>query len=259
MTERLRNSERNREKAPVIIVPGWTESPELFEGVTRKLEEKGRSISVFEFDKIAHETDQQLESELKSASILQREAAALVRLVAQSGVPMDIVAHSKGAIVAALAASQRPELFHSLILVNPAGMVENDSLIKLVGRFARKSQDLLNKVFTGSLPRQRITGFYMGAAEQIRQNPGTIVKEALEIPYTNIVHLLRFVRSSGVKVGVVHSVDDHGFPMKMVQQGGITSKDVDGFMSANGVHDSVWLQTEEYNVTIEEFLETFSR
>lgn len=254
MTERLDTPENVRDALPIIIVPGWAESPSIFTEVTRRLEEQGRSATVFESTNVTLP-----DGVVESSSALNKEAAALLSVVQRGEVAVDVIAHSKGAIVAALAAEQNPELFHALILVNPAGMVENDSLLALGGRFLQKSQDLLRKAFTGgSLSRQRIVQLHTGAAASIARNPSHSVKEALELPQTNITQLLRKAHDQGVKIAIVHSVDDKAFPMNQVQEGGMRSDFVDGFLSVTGVHDNVWLDPEQYGVAVEETLAKLS-
>ncbi|MBI3630948.1 MAG: alpha/beta hydrolase [Candidatus Sungbacteria bacterium] len=62
-----------------------------------------------------------------------RKVAALLKTLDEKDIAQtDIVAHSEGAIYGVMAALLRPERFRNLVLVDPAGMVGEDTQTRLV-------------------------------------------------------------------------------------------------------------------------------
>lgn len=204
-----------------------------------------------------------------------RKATALLKVVEQKNfeTSIDAIGHSEGCIYLILAALAKPEKFHTLLLVNPGGMVGKDSLFPLVGRAfqhmkdersaARKDPGLREKIKEAKSER---THNFLRNIEEGGMSPRAIATAQIE----NL--LLYLKQKHGLHIVIAHSVDDVIFPMKRMQEASKNMKrdperkrrkegsvevlteeeqsgvKLDGFISLHGGHNEFFFEPEMYGL-----------
>lgn len=128
--------ERLKAETPVFWLGGWGSTIQVMENNILNLAECGRRTLAVDAPHgissahIAHHTEGR---EHAIHEIELRKVAALLKALDEKSIEQtDIVAHSEGAIYGVSAALLRPERFRNLVLVDPAGMVGEDSQERLV-------------------------------------------------------------------------------------------------------------------------------
>lgn len=158
---------------------------------------------------------------------------------------VDVVAYSEGAIhysIAAYLAQKAPDAAHvrSLVLVNPAGLIERDSHFGLMSRF------LVSVIGNG----MRHPQFYLQHRRDIRlSKPQTVFHEANAIAKTNLVPILDKLQET--KIGVIVGDCDRVFPLRRMQQ---RLKDTLPFSVIHTRHDGIYIKSEETIAAVEQML-----
>ena len=169
---------------------------------------------------------------------------------------IEVVANSEGGIYMTIAADLYSERFENLVLCNTAGMIGDDSGIKLVGRFIIDGMDAMIDML------QRRKNMSAGAQKQIDEgiasfqnyvmsNPKASWEEIKVIASEKIRERIRSIRQKGIGVSIIHTVDDQVFPMDRIQkEASKKSPDeetlVDGFYSISGGHGEYSINPEKY-------------
>jgi pimeloyl-ACP methyl ester carboxylesterase len=243
---------------PVVISPGWSENPKVFEKVIAELNQSGRRVVALSYSGVGitkRKTDY--------PSIEVSKGEAILDVLSHKGIPkVDIVGHSEGAIGAILAASFEPKKVGSLILVTPAGLVGKDTFPKIFGRFSTKMirdhRDLLKTLDYRPLKEPKraeasaLAGYLKEGYKYVLKNPITGLREAIAISQFDLQNELKELHDLGIKIAIVASVDDLLFPMNRLQSA-VNSGDIDGFISVKGGHEEIHLQ-ENYGKAIDEVL-----
>ncbi len=136
--------ETQKTDIPMIIGLGWSETPEANKQNIRTYTEKGRRVIS---PNTPHGIDAQHIENYPAVEL--RKMTALIETLGTKGIEKsDIVAHSEGAVFAVMAAYLYPEKFRNLILINPAGMIGEDSVPRLAVGFAA---DLIKQIITETI------------------------------------------------------------------------------------------------------------
>lgn len=265
----------------VVIVPGWSESPGVFDLSQLVMANEGRRSFSFDHPRIGGKVEKNPDYPTPEL----RKALALLDLIDNSGSnKVDIVAHSEGAIYTVIAASLEPEKFRNIVLVGPGGMIGQDTLITLLGRFSKKVARNLFQGITDRKTTRKVVRAHTGAAKYIVKNPLRALKEAFAISKSNIHEMLPQLRSKGIGIVIIHHADDEAFPMhriqgaakkKVLEIASITSPEVaeedidivglmdeflmDGILAVTGLHDDLYMRPEEYTALGEEMLTRLER
>ena len=235
------NPDEQKTKVPVVVMPGWSATPEVFKDNIITFAEQGRrTISVDSPDGIkAEKKDHLPEAEL-------RKVAALIETLEEKNIDkVDAVAHSEAGIALAIAATLYPEKFRNLILVDPGGMMGQDRADKLAGRF---SMDILKQTIDAMKDFKRLKPIGRSFKEGIKSfvsNPSQSIKEVMAISDTQIHEMLKDLKQKGIGISIIHGVDDKAFPMDRVQQMA-KSDQLDGFYSVRGTHNEFYLNAVKY-------------
>lgn len=146
---------------PVIIAPGWSEPPEVFEMSRAVMAARGRKSLAFDHPRVGGEVTPNPDYPTPEL----RKALALLDLIEHTGSEkVDVVAHSEGAIYSAIAASLKPEKFRNIVLVAPGGMIGKDTLPALLGRFSKKVARNLTQGLTDKKTSKTVIRAHIGAA-----------------------------------------------------------------------------------------------
>jgi pimeloyl-ACP methyl ester carboxylesterase len=128
-------AEKPTSDVPVVMVPGFTETPFSLAPNIHGLNQAGRRVLGVANP---HGIDTLVQREYPHPQL--RKAIALLAMLDAKGIARaDLVAHSEGAVVASIAAKLAPGRIRSIVLFNPAGLLKREGLISLVGRAGREA------------------------------------------------------------------------------------------------------------------------
>lgn len=256
--------EKPKTDIPTFWLRGWGATVEVHEDNIINLAERGRrtlaidapsGISSANLEESATERGQAI------PDIELRKMAALLKTLDEKGIEQtDIVAHSEGAIYGALAALLRPEKFRNMVLVDPAGMVGEDKTSRLVKGAVLDIVLQTARIYKKLLTKQGFEAFKQSntAAKSLAQvfvsNPRHTVESIGVIAYSQIHEILKTLKDLGIKIAIVHAVDDKFFPMDKVQSQ-TTAEMADGFYSVKGTHNQLYLHPEQYTALVDSALD----
>jgi pimeloyl-ACP methyl ester carboxylesterase len=239
---------------PVVVAPGWGETPRVFAKAIAILAASGRRTICVKHPRWGGGYERWAGAQPAEV----RKAKNILATMDACGVQKaDAIAHSEGAINILLAAHEAPDRFRTIILVGPAGLLKKDRLLPLMLRLLWKV--LLSIVTAIRRPEQR-RAILVGLKEgnlYLLANPVRGVREGMAIATARMGSLIRPLRKwHGVKIIVVSGVDDPLFAMQRLQQ--LDCK-LDGFVSVRGVHDELYFQPERYVPAITSLLATLGQ
>ncbi len=206
--------ENPESETPTLVVPGWSATPEVVKENMRAIVAEGIEAVAVE---APHGSEHSIEApehvgEVADAE-LRRIASFMSMLDASKIEKTDAIGHSEGGLDVLLAAAMYPERFNTVVLVNPAGMIENFNLGKLMAGFA------LDGIRSNYFAKKQGT-----VAEKKRQDALSIpnmfseplhsLKEINSMAKSKAYELLRFVTEAGVDIIIVHGPEDTVFPFK---------------------------------------------
>lgn len=241
---------------PVIFAPGWGNTEEVLKEPMIMLADRSKRKTVT----VSHpRRGGKIEQHSDFAGEELRKALSLIAACeAEGGGPVDIIAHSEGAINATIAATLRPDLFRSLILVAPGGMVGKDSMWTLFHRSGEDTRLTKQRRIEEPELAEKFDLFKKTSDSYVRQNPLRALLEAQSIANTEIHLLLRALHDQGKKIAIIHGVNDAMFPMDKMQQ--IAKIDqLDGFISTYGGHEEFKLHPDKYIPIFMRLFDAFAR
>src|SRR3989338_2738466 len=256
--------ERPKTEVPTFLLRGWGTIPEVYRNNIIYLAERGRRILAVNAPHgidSANIQESATEHGKEIHDIELRKVAALLKSLDEKGIEQtDIVAHSEGAIYGVLAALLRPDKFRNMVLVDPAGMVGKDSKGRLIKEatldIALQTVRIYTKLFTkegfNAFNQSKIAA--KAKMKVFASNPQHTIESIKVIAETQIHEILKTLKDLGIKISIVHGVDDNFFPMDKIQQQ-TTRKMVHGFYSVKGTHNQLYLHPEKYTALIDTALD----
>lgn len=199
-----------------LHIPGWGMGEIGYESFTESLAQRGyTSLFVTGLHKRRGITPEGF------SNIHKDRALNTSRLLQMEAVPeINIVAHSEGAIVAALMALHSPEQgpkVKNLILVSPAGLTGKISGHELGLRFALHSLRTMkeDREFLSSTEgRHMLTE----STRRMLRHPIIALREVHAIAESRIEDVLRLVHEKGINVAIIQGDDDTVFPLGKMEQ-----------------------------------------
>ena len=256
--------EKMKTETPAAWLRGWGTTVEVHEDNILELARHGRrtlAVDARHGIESANIPESETEQGEKIHDIELRKVAALLKMLDEKQIEQtDIVAHSEGAIYGVMAALLRPERFRNMVLVDPAGMVGEDSEGRLVRGAALDIALQTARIYKKLLTKEGFAAFKQSntatkaLAEVFASNPKHTVESVGVIAETQIDELLTTLKSLGIKISIIHGVDDRFFPMEKVQQQ-TTTKMVEGFYSVQGTHNQLYLHPEKYTALVDNALD----
>lgn len=281
--------EELKTEIPTIVAPGWSANAEVFKDNMRELARRGRrSISVGNYHGIKN--DQEAPPDIPNAE--WRKIVALMGTIESKELDeVDVIAHSEGAIYTLLAAKMHPEKFRNIVLVDPAGFIEDDSTLKLSARFAKDvGIQYLRGALGGKgyapalkrvgharmkqmgsqakmkLPRIAQVIKHLGPEPTLKQsataghhagrafteNPVTALKQVFAISSQDMTETLDDLQKLGVNVSILHAASDKAFPIDKVKKA--TAGKVHQFKTRPGSHNEIYLNAGKFTRAAERML-----
>lgn len=145
-------------------------------------------------------------------------------------------------------------------MVDPAGMVGEDKTSRLVKGAVLDIALQTARIYKKLLTKQGFTAFKQSntAAKSLAQvfakNPRHTIESIGVIAQSQIHEILKTLKDLGIKIAIVHAVDDKFFPMDKVQSQ-TTKEMADGFYSVKGTHNQLYLHPEQYTALVDSALD----
>jgi len=248
----LQPSKRKAGSLPLLIVPGFSGNAEVVRTHAKAMQDRGRRVLCVNAPHGVHIQHK------KSLPQTRKAVALLGALQEKELTEVDAMGYSEASITIAIAAKLRPSQFRNIVLMNPAGMIGEDSLIRLILSFT------VDKIHEGI--REMIRGFreHVNMREKwkilrektkyILSDPFQSAKEVRAMTAAQIHLWLRELQEKhGIKIALVQSAGDKVFPREkmesFIQAAGIPPDHV--FHDLQGTHD-VMLANPEHAVDVAE-------
>jgi pimeloyl-ACP methyl ester carboxylesterase len=257
--------EKLKTETPAFFGTGWSASRGVYEASMLGISGKGRRVlSVFAPHGI--DTDPNFgKGDRTYAAAELRKAAAMLRTLEEKGVEqLDIVAHSESALWTLIVATMHPEKIRNIVLIDPAGLIDEDSTVRLATSFCLDIvQGALNKE---KLPRPEIersvkpgspTDLF-GALKNMAGDPMRSLKEVLALRDADIRGILEDLKAQGKHIAIIQGARDVIFPMERMQRV-VNTKQVDGFYSVYGAHNEINSNPEAYITVIDHALDALEK
>lgn len=257
--------EKLKTETPVFFGTGWSASRGVYEATMLGIAERGRRVlSMFAPHGIDTDSDFGKGDNTYAASEL-RKAAAMLRTLEEKGVEqLDIVAHSESALWTLIVASIHPEKIRNIVLIDPAGLIDEDSTVRLATSFCLDIvQGALNNE---KLPRPAIKrsvqpgspADLLGALKNMVGNPMRSLKEVLALRDADIRKTLEDLKAQGKRIAIIQGARDAIFPMERMQRV-VNTDHVDGFYSVYGAHNEINSNPEAYIHVIDHALDALEK
>lgn len=247
--------EHLKTEVPTTVIPGWSLTPKTIQQLLLSLAREKRRI-------LAYDAPHGIENKSapKGLSDTQtKKIAALFETLDEKGVgKTDILGISEGGIYASLAASLQPERFRNLVLVESAGLIKEADAPRIVASFSSEAAQDVLKSFKNPTTLKTALKALGGVAKSVGLHTRESASELVEISNAEIHEILEELRSKGVKVTMIHGVDDKTFPMSKVQES-VARKQVDAFYSIRGSHNSFIFEPEKIAMVIDEALDAMEK
>lgn len=258
-------AEKLKDETPVFFGTGWSASRGVYEAGILGIADRGRRVlSMFAPHGIDTDPDFGTGDKTYAAAEL-RKAAAMLRTLEEKGVEhLDIVAHSESALWTLIVAMMRPEKIRNIVLIDPAGLIDEDTTPRLATSFVLDIvQGALNKE---KLPRPKIDrsvqpgsgADLFGAFKNMTGNPMRSLKEVLALRDADIRDILENLKAQGKHISIIQGARDAIFPMERMNKV-VNTKQVDGFYSVYGAHNELNSNPEAYIHVIDHALDALAK
>ncbi len=274
---------QQKDEVPVLFAPAWACTLPIYEPALKTLVNEGRRTISLNHPRRGGEmnlsdAEKELVKEYPNEEV--RKALTLRDVLNHKGVEkVDVIAHSEGAVNAAIAALLNPEKFRNIIFFGPAGLIGEDDPIRLLKGFVSQGapKPSLNKIPVSEeqkavaraeggeaieYPEIPITetAKEVGAIaareapKYMIQNPLRAFKEGWGLSQVQIDGLIDKLRERGIGIVVISAVDDPVFPTKTMAER-LKKGSLDGFLSVRGGHGQIGETPERYMVAANQMLE----
>jgi hypothetical protein len=279
---RVLTPENLTDKVPVVLAPGYGETPEVFKKSAEVVFNSGRSVIMVDHPRRAGVFDKETLSQISEENGIPmhelRKAATLLHIFDEEGIEQaDAIAHSEAAINVALAETLAPGIFRDVVFSNPAALIGKDEPLKLIARNTRKDARNVLETIKGNIGIKTEGRALKEGLKYILKNLIRSLGEVREISQSQLEDTLKDLHDQGMGIAVMAGVDDRTFTMDRIQKivksdqisTGITESDpdfpddplkanfhweqtenpvgfVDGFASVRGGHDDLHASPDQY-------------
>lgn len=241
-----------KSQIPTLILPGFSATPDALKDVIIKTAEAGRRV----VSSYAPHGIEPGDAEADLAHAELRKLALTLKMIEHKNIEkVNVIANSEASIYLLAAAKMYPEKFANIVLIEPAGLYGDDTVWNLLKRtYADMQENEAQKPTErpAEFPSPRSVGI-----KSILSNPAASLREMRAIVDADITESLKSVHDAGVRLSIIHAVDDKLFPMENVLER-VHADMVDGFYSIKGTHHSIY-QYEPYGEAAEAALTALER
>ncbi|MBP6882664.1 MAG: alpha/beta hydrolase [Candidatus Levybacteria bacterium] len=234
-----------RDEVPVLLVPGWSETIGTYEAGLEKMNEMGRRSIGIEFPRRGVFGVGEKGTEIDNEADRKAEAVYSVIKAKDDIDKFDIVAHSEGAVNALIAASFVPERVRNIVLVNPAGLIGQDTFLRLSTSFSKAiGQDMIRSIQSLRSTQRRgefIRNFgntTLETAKYVSQNPLRALSEVRYLVKSDTSDLVKQLTDTGINIGILANWDDPVFPEPRMREM-LEGQDIAQFHTIAGGHNAL--------------------
>ena len=248
----------------VLIIPGYSETLAHSRKLVDALATNGFDASTFSQPRRAGKESHKVDPIQRQGNIV----LSMVEIAIPQGEKVHAVAHSLGSAAVLRAAQEAPERFASITLMQPLGMVGEQSLPELAGRVGKKvvknqsgalrSQNPArqpNHGYTATIDAEsavrysgRVAKAQLAGSGVIGKQPILALNEALAVGTYEIAADVAKVTELGVPVNIVKAHSDEMFDHGKVDAGYEasihTATSFSSVADRDARHDTFWLQPE---------------
>lgn len=245
----------------VLVVPGYSEAISHNKKLVDALASQGFDATTFSQPRRAGKDDDPM-----------RRQGKVVLSILESSLPkgekVHALAHSLGSAAVLKAAQEAPDLFESITIMEPIGMVGAQDFSELGGRVGKKvGKNLLgslraqsparrsNEGYAASVDREsslryfgRVALAQLAGSGVIGKQPALALEEALAVGRYGIADDVAKVTELGIPVHIVAARNDEMFDYDKVMAGYEanihTATSVSSVADAGARHDTFWMQPE---------------
>lgn len=253
---------------PVVLIPGFSESITHVRELAKELGELGLVTTTFNLPRWRGRQTRQT-GKKPDALTLQTDSILEVIQQQSKGERVHAVAHSLGAVGTLRAALRSPDLFASIILMQPAGLTGKTTLTNLAKRASKKTVHNQVNAAKGQKPHitdqdshytaaideesalrmsTRTTKAHLAAGAVLTKNVRLATEEALVVRDVTITDLIKQVTELGIPVNIVTSYGDELFDdSKIFDETNIntlleTGASISTIADPEAGHDTIWAQ-----------------
>lgn len=204
--------ENLKSPTPVLLVSGFSGNAELWKKNMREFYALGRRSIIVDGSHGVEYDRNEIELDKRAGDTEYRKVAAMSAALDGAHVEKaDAVAHSKGCIDLVLAAAAYPEKFRNIVLIEPAGMNPNETLMQVLIRNVTKDGPSIKKAHDAYKAGETDWKIHPDDAlevdlgKELKEHPLLSVKEIMSVANTRIVDLLRTVKEKGIGVTIIQS------------------------------------------------------
>ncbi len=245
--------ESMKNNIPVILVPGWGGTPEMYRDNIDSLVSMGRRmLSVDAPHGIDYDRSMMSSKAAKQIPDAQmRKIAAFIGALDEKKIlRVDAIGHSEGCIEIVFAVMLYPERFRNIVLVDPAGMIGEDDPRGLAARFSQDSLlSYAKKARNGRITARMIRAI-RAIAGSLSRDPIRAFREFLVMSHTRISTSLSSIRNEGIGIAIVVAADDTVFSNERIKRV-VTKEMIDVYFVALGSHSRFQLEPESYMTLID--------
>lgn len=256
MTHQIPSTPEPAKDLPILLAPGWGESPRVLAPLARELECRGRStvrVRHYRWRSWRRERGGDCPPEQ-----LRKARRILAELDSRGIERCDALAHSEAGVNVLAAARLAPHRFRSIILVNSAGHLLEDRFLPLACRLTLKSLANIADGLRHPHMRRAVLSSTLAGCLYFSANPVRAVREGKCLARINTAAWIRELRGKGIRIVVLHGADDRVFPVELVQKATLSDA-VDGVIITDGGHDNIVLEPSRYAPVIDSLLRTLAR
>ncbi len=214
------------EKIPVFFAPGWSITIACTQEVLLSLADYNNRVITLNHKRIGG---------IRNTSEEMRKAHTILSVLHRKNIDKaDGVGYSEGCTNLLLAACLNPNKFRNIVLVNPPGLSKKWAKLKIVKGFLMDAWGI-KKCKNGYKKRKEI---FKELLKYIFLNPIRSYREVDEITHSNLVELLKNANNVGIKVSIVHNINDHTFDFTQANYTLLNAKNIhiEEFYAIEGGH-----------------------
>lgn len=245
-------SANNSGHRPLLFVQGWGGSQAIAHSLAEHLLAQVPSVTYFDFSSLDVSSHDCYEAFVPTPEYIK--ALGIYDLVKKSTGRFDIIAHSEGAIAAAMAAYLLPEKFNTVLLIGPAGLLVRHTFTSLAWQFLRSS---LSEIFSREYPynARRVFQYFGLVVVYVFTNPIQQFYEALSTFRSQTLEIIKKLPGKGVHVIVAGFESDKLFPgseFRKVLEGDVGIS----IVVLPGGHNALYMEPNEFSVAVNTLLHT---
>ncbi len=233
--------ENLRDETPILLVPGWSETPQTYKTALKIIANEGRRVITVGYSR----TGGKVEKDEEVPQAEARKSLLLSQVIEAKNLDqVDMLACSEGATNGLIVASAYPERIRNVVLFTPAGLTEKSNVAMLMARFMK----LMVKEWPQVLASPRKHSHYFTTAfetaKYIAKNPVRTLQEASAISSSDIHKMMQDLQRQGVMMSVIAAVDDPLFAVNKIIEEFRRDKEksgqlpaLEGFYSIKGSHN----------------------